>query len=148
MGKGQQQPPVPPEDVQAAQAAVQMISGMLLAFAPTLKPEQAQGICAAILQQQDQLGQVINDAVDPAARTAHPKWGFRLHNRGGAAPEPMGQVTTPKVFAECASISEVLHYATIIALITSPTARAVLAAYGYDLEFVQGGAPKPQIHLA
>lgn len=142
-----QQPPVP-DDVQAAQAAVQMIGGMLVAFAPTLSQEQATGICAAILQQQDQLGQVINDAVDPAPRDAHPKWGFRLHNRGGAVAQKMGQVTTPKVFTECKDINEVLHYATIIALITSPTARAVLAAYGYDLEFVQGGTPKPQIHLA
>lgn len=150
MNNGQQPPPVDPNDpnVQAAQAALQMIGGMLIAFAPRLDQAKAQGICAAILQQQDALGQVINDAVDPNAQAAHPKWGFRLHNRSGQVPEPMGQTICPKVFDECQSLSEVLHFATTVALLTSPTARAVLAAYGYDIEFVQGGKPKPQIHLA
>lgn len=142
-----QQPPVDP-GVQAAQAAMEMIGGMLVAFAPRLTEEQARGICALILQQQDQLGQVINDAVDPTARDAHPIWGLRLHNRGGDVPQKMGQITCPKIFDDCASLDEIMHYATVVALVTSPTARAVLAAYGYDIEFLQGGKAKPQLHLA
>jgi len=136
------------QEAQAVEAALQMIGGILRAFAPALTEEQARGICAAILQQQDQLGQVINDAVDPQVRAQHPTWGFRLHNRGGAVTSKLGQVTTSKTFAELASLDEVLHYATIVALLTSPPARAVLAAHGYDLEFVHGGTPKPQLHLA
>lgn len=147
MNNGQQPPDMNDPQVQAAEAALQMIGGMLVAFAPTLDEPKARGICAAILQQQDQLGQVINDAVDPQARAANPRWGLRLHNAGGSVPQKMGQIVTPKAFGECQSLDEVMHYATIVALLTSPTARAILAAYGYSIEFVQGGAAKPRIHM-
>ena len=144
MGNGQQPPPGP--EGQAIEAALQMFGGMLVSFAPGLSDDEARGVVAAILHQQEQLGQVINDAVDPKVKLEHPRWGFRLHNRAGKVPEQMGQQICPKEFMECASLAEVLHFATTVALLTSPASRAVLAAYGYDLEFVQGGKSRSIIH--
>lgn len=127
-----------------AQAAVAMTAGVVAAFAPHLSEQEAVSIATAVLSQQDALGQVMHDAIDADARAKHPAWGFRLHNRAGSVKEPAGLVRVPKAAPECANLSEVMHYATTIALLTSPTARGVLSAYGYDLEFLQGGKPKPK----
>ncbi len=139
---GDQQQPQGPE-VDAAKAAMEMIGSMLIAYAPHLKPEQAQGIAAACISQQEALGKVLMDGAEPTSRTEHPYWGFKLHV--AARPGNFGVVQCPKDLSQAKTLDEVLHHATVIAMVTSPTARAVLAAHGYNLEFFQGKPPGPEI---
>jgi hypothetical protein len=130
------------QQAEIAHAAVQMTAGVVAAFAPHLTQQQAVQIAASVLEQQEALGQVMADAIEDEPRAKHPSWGCKLHNRAGKVPEPSGIIRTPKAMGECETLSEVMHYVTIIALLTSPTARGVLAAYGYDIEFLQGGKPR------
>lgn len=69
-------------------------------------------------------------------------WRLRLSRESaiaGGASEELG-FWAPKRVEDCKTLEEVLKNATIIALINSPTARAVLAKMGYRLGFAFGAA--------
>lgn len=134
MSDDQQQPP--DADVEAAKAAMDMIGGLLVAYAPHLDMKTAHGIAAGVLNQQEALGQVLADGAEPTKRQSHPTWGFKLHV--ASRPGAFGVVECPKDVGQAKSLDDILHHATVIAMVTSPTARAVLAAHGYHLEFFQG----------
>ena len=134
---------------QAAEAAVEALGAIVAGFAPhTLEDEaRLRGLCSAVLMQQEAIGVVISDACDPAVRKQYPFWGFTLRNVGGRVEQAAGKVSVPKTFQELRSLDEVLHYATIVALVTSPAARAILAAHGYDIEFGQRADTPPEDKL-
>jgi hypothetical protein len=120
---------------------VAMLSPVLAAYAPFLSPERVQEIALQCVRQQQQLGQVIEDGANPQSRTPYPIWGLKL--RGGQGGE--GVSKCPKDLGQAKSLDQALHHATVIALVTSPVARAVLLAHGFTLEFFQAPEDKPQL---
>lgn len=136
-------------EVAAMQAQAQaQIAGMLvglvkgLSSAP-LSPESVQTTALAVLRQQEALGRVIDDAIEPGARASHGEWGVKIIHRASGAE---GVIRVPKDFAACQSIEQMLHHATVVALVTNPTPRVLLFAHGLDLEFFQAPtAPKIEI---
>ena len=132
-------------------AAAQTMAHILSGFAPHLSPEQALGLMQQVLMQQDGLMPVLQDAVEN--RKMHPLWGYRLFRRSpDGKREELAGVAVPKDAREAArrGLDQLVHHANVLAMVTSPTSRALLAAYGLELEFFQGGEQpnKPKIHLA
>jgi hypothetical protein len=133
MSNDQQQPGPPKGIPPEMAAAAQMLGAMLRSFAPHITEEQAFVVAVNAISHGEQLSAVISDAADPQSRVAHPIWGYKLTDGSGNE----GVVQCPKDVRQAQSLQEVMHHAMVIALVTSPPARAVLAAYGYQLEFFQ-----------
>lgn len=120
------------EQLQGIRAAVEMVASIAQGFAPKLPPQQLLQLSAEVMQQQEALGRVIEDAHDEGRRASHPIWGFKLRHQG----EHIAGVRVPKDPAGL-SPEQAVHHALVIALVTSPAARTVLAAHGYAVEFFQ-----------
>lgn len=123
---------------QIAAMLVGLVSSLSTAAPP---PQQIQNVAIGVLRQQEALGAVIEDAADPKKRAANPEWGVKLRHRATGAE---GVIRVPKDFAACKTMEQVLHHATIVALITNPSPRALLFAHGFDLDFFQAPASQPQ----
>lgn len=131
----------------AIQAGAEMLVNFLGVFARHLPPEDVQKIATAVIGQQPALGQVIQDCVDPAAVDNAPAWGVRIHDRRGgirSAGEPEAAVIrVPKDPQQCKNMTEFVQFAQTLAFVTTPLARAFLAAHGFQVEFLQfKGKPK------
>ena len=122
---------LPPE----MHAAAGMIAALVKGFAPHVSDEQAGAVALSSLAVQSGLGVILEDAVDEAKRQAYPYWGYKLVD--GESGKTAGMAVCPKDLRHAQSADEIMHHATLIALVTSAPARALLASYGYRLEFVQ-----------
>ncbi len=126
-------PAAGPED--PAQAALGMMAGLISAFAPKTPEQAVVQIAMGELGQQQELGAVLSDAVDPQKRVAHSLFGFKI--RSLTTGEIVAGVEAPKDIATCRDLNELKHAVDVIAFATSPAARAVMRAYGYSIEFFQ-----------
>lgn len=135
-----QQPPAgaPSLTQEQAQLLAQAMVPQLKAFAPHLTDEQALGLAFNAVAETTHLEQVVTDALDQARRLENPGWGFVVKAPPGA-PGGLteGVIVVAKRFADCRDLNESLHFITIIATLTSPLARSLLRAFGYDYHYVQ-----------
>ena len=128
-----------------AQAAISMIAGIIQAFVSEMPEEAVIQVAAGELGQQETLGVVLGDAVDPAKRQSHPFFGFRI--RDLRRDEIIAEVKAPKDLAQAKSLNELKHGVDVIAYATSPVARALLRAHGFSVEFFQA-KDTPKIALS
>lgn len=131
-------------DEQAAAMAqvANVIAQMVVSLGGTVAQDKLMHAVRSSLAQQEPLGAVIGDATDPKLRAKHPEWGVKLRNK---ATGEEGIIRVPKDFAACERLDEVMHYVTLMGLLTNPAPRALLHAHGYELEFFQAGSSKPVI---
>lgn len=117
------------------------VAAMVQAFAPHLSQEDAFKVALMSVQTQSQLGQVLEDAVDPAKRATHPLWGVKVISIDGRGGE--GVIKAPKDAAEALRRdagkppATLLHHTTILTMSSNPLSRALLLAYGFRTEFFQ-----------
>lgn len=113
-------------------------------FAPHLTMPRLLELAAGVMTEQMELGPVLNDAVDVASRAAHPLWGVKITSK---ATNVGGVIKVSKNIEALKTIDEVMQYANVIGLATSPLARLLLRIYGLEYTFIQakGDAPKKLI---
>lgn len=141
-GSGPSEEELTAMQAQAQQEVAAMLAGLVSAFSSAAPPaSDLVATAVATLHQQEALGAVIDDATHPDKRKAHPEWGVKLKHRVTGA---QGVIRIPKDFAACKTIEQALHHATVVALLTNPTPRALLFAHGFDVEFFQASASAPQ----
>lgn len=115
---------------------VAMISGLSTAVG-RMPQERVLEVCGAVFRQQEALGQVLEDAVDPAKRAAHGDWGVKITHRVSGS---VGMTKIPKDFAMCKTLEQVSHYALVLGLVSNPTVRALLTLHGLEVTFFQAKA--------
>lgn len=120
-----------------------MLAGLVAGLSSKVTTPQSVAEPALLaLGQQEGLGRVLDDAVTPATREAHPEWGVKVRDRQTGE---VGVLRIPKDFGACTTLEQRLHHATVLALATNPTPRVLLAAHGIELEFFQAGSSSPKI---
>jgi hypothetical protein len=144
----------PPSDTQHVQMEREVVEGMaqaIGAFVPPTMPRDALlSLAAQVIAEGAILGRALEDAsYGHENATKHPQWAAVVLSQGekvqiqGPKRIPIGGPRTTQQ-----DIDQVLCSVTVLALLTSPIARAVLRAHGYDIAFGQRGAPKPNIIVA
>jgi hypothetical protein len=120
---------------------VAMVADTLAALAPHLTPEIVQTIALQVMGEQAQLAPVLHDLIlgNPNMEL-HPILAMRLID----GQNNIGTITAPKTLARPHTLSEAAMLGHMLAMVTSPIARAFLYAYGYRLEFGQTAPPTPK----
>jgi len=135
---------------QLVQMEKQVIAGMAEAIAgfcpPTMPRDQVLALAAQVIAEGAVLGRALDDALYGSEESAkHPFWAAVVLSPGEkvqiAGPKriPFGSEKTTQQH-----IDQVMCSVTVLAFLTSPIARAVLRAHGYDIAFGQKGAPREQ----
>lgn len=130
----------------APERGVPLSSAELLAFgiqmfAPHLTEEQLVELTRIMLREQPQTDQIYASAVDPKLRKQHSIWGLRIFLKK----QQVGEVTAPKKAELTMQPHEVIAHATVVALLDSPRARALIRAYGLNYDFFQRRGPSDLI---
>lgn len=121
-----------------AALTAQVVAG----FAPHLTPEQAVALAEQAILEGAALAPVLDDAAPGSEGLAkNPYWGYRVTR---VADGTQGTVFAPKQLSGASTPEEVVHCVNTAALATSIVGRAVLRAWGYQLEFFQSKAPAPK----
>lgn len=134
-----EQPVVVPDEAQ--QAAISLIASLVKAFRPEVPDEAVLAIAGGEIAQQQGLGVVLSDAVDDAKRESKPIFGLHLRNLD--TDEIVATLEAPKDLRQVKSLNELKHGIDVIALSTSPAARAVLRGFGFGIEFFQKKEKEP-----
>jgi hypothetical protein len=149
-GNGQKPPAPGSDDALVQEEFARMISGIaevVHALAPHLNAEQAGQLTMQAVTEASNISHAIDDSVPGSeAASKHPGWGFQIllpPKKKGDPPQVVGIVHAPKD-VRGTQPHEVVAHATVLAIATSPLARAVLRAHGYAIAFFQGPRKEQQ----
>lgn len=147
-----------PEEITQLQAAAQeqaagALVGLLSGLMPHVSPGTLTGIARATITQQNHpdYNKVLDNAIHGSEeRVEHPLWGVRLFKVGAhrnvaagrKGPEPVAVIRAPKDPKDLKDPQEIMHWCTIVGLITNPTQRSALLALGYEPHFFQAKKPR------
>lgn len=124
---------------QMYQQAVAECAGQLSGFFPGKSDEELIRAAATALATQTGPGmaQYLADAINGDSISKYRGWGMRVRRKGSTDASLEGAVDVAVDTADVRTMDEANRWIAIIAVATSPLARAALDLLGYEMQFVR-----------
>lgn len=121
-------------------ATVEAFMMQLVPHAPELAadPAKLEAFCLGVIRDQEVMAHIMDDATSPQKRAEKPWWGYRAVDANGG----MMTVKAPKDMKEALKDpKDLFAFISILSVVTTPLARALLSIGGLRLDFFQAVRP-------